>query len=321
MRSQSKQYWIDRALSNLYSPFVGLKLGAWRDDPFGLFGQWVQARAQETPVRPRDGRLFVGEGPRQYVVLPFTLRVPAFSMAAQQALIPLIEQARRSRLQGCSASRGCGSWCDSVRRCGRRASESGSVHHRLRLNPWHHRVDVVHVSLSSIALMMLSVGIGCFGALSVCWLLFERIHLLTLVFGASLIGGAQDYGTYFLCNRLAADAQPFDSWQLLRRLLPALVLTLVTTVIGYMGLALTPFPGLRQMAVFSVGADICLVDRGLLVSRTGSDWHTQKRATGTGVCREFRALAVFALTAIHILGGWIVYRVNRTRFVATGCPG
>ncbi|HVH90331.1 MAG TPA: hypothetical protein VM783_02970, partial [Candidatus Acidoferrum sp.] len=106
-------------------------------------------------------------------------------------------------------------------------------------------------SLKSIALMMLSVGIGCFGALSVCWLLFERIHLLTLVFGASLIGGAQDYGTYFLCNRLAADAQPFDSWQLLRRLLPALVLTLVTTVIGYMGLALTPFPGLRQMAVFS----------------------------------------------------------------------
>jgi predicted exporter len=81
-------------------------------------------------------------------------------------------------------------------------------------------------------------------------LLFERIHLLTLVFGASLIGGAQDYGTYF-CNRIAPDASALDSWQLLRRLLPALVLTLVTTVIGYMGLALTPFPGLRQMAVFS----------------------------------------------------------------------
>jgi predicted exporter len=81
--------------------------------------------------------------------------------------------------------------------------------------------------------------------------LFERVHLLTLVFGASLIGGAQDYGTYYLCNRIAPDARTFDSSQLLRRLLPALVLTLVTTVIGYMGLALTPFPGLRQMAVFS----------------------------------------------------------------------
>jgi predicted exporter len=33
---------------------------------------------------------------------------------------------------------------------------------------------------------------------------------------------------------------------------PALTLALVTTVIGYLGLVLTPFPGLRQMAVFSV---------------------------------------------------------------------
>ncbi len=35
-------------------------------------------------------------------------------------------------------------------------------------------------SLKPIALIMLSVGVGCLGALSVCWLLFERIHLLTL---------------------------------------------------------------------------------------------------------------------------------------------
>ncbi len=252
MRSQSKQYWIDRALSNLYSPFVGLKLGAWRDDPFGLFGQWVQARAQETPVRPRDGRLFVGEGPRQYVVLPFTLRVPAFSMAAQQALIPLIEQARRAVYKAVPQAEVVAA---GVILYAAAAGEQASL--EVSTIGFGSILGIIVLmwftfhSLKSIALMMLSVGIGCFGALSVCWLLFERIHLLTLVFGASLIGGAQDYGTYFLCNRLGADAQPFDSWQLLRRLLPALVLTLVTTVIGYMGLALTPFPGLRQMAVFS----------------------------------------------------------------------
>ena len=38
----------------------------------------------------------------------------------------------------------------------------------------------------------------------------------------------------------------------MRRLLPPLVLTLVTTAIGYISLAITPFPGLRQMAVFSI---------------------------------------------------------------------
>jgi len=48
------------------------------------------------------------------------------------------------------------------------------------------------------------------------------------------------------------NAEPsLDSVSLLKRLLPSLTLTLVAAVIGYMGLAFTPFPGLRNMAVFS----------------------------------------------------------------------
>ncbi|MBM4297090.1 MAG: hypothetical protein FJ143_05055 [Deltaproteobacteria bacterium] len=74
--------------------------------------------------------------------------------------------------------------------------------------------------------------------------------MITLVFGSSLIGVAQDYGIYFFCQRLGVGGR-LDSWQLLRRVLPALILTVVTTLIGYLGLVLTPFPGLRQMALFS----------------------------------------------------------------------
>jgi len=252
LRNQSTQYWIDTALSKLYGPLVGLKLGAWRDDPFGLYGQWIQARAQETPVRPRDGRLFVGQGQRQYVVLPFVLQVPAFSMAAQQTLIPLIEQAKQAVYKAVPHAEVVAAGVILyAAAAGEQASREVSIIGFGSILGIIVLMWFTFHSLKSIALMMLSVGIGCLGALSVCWLLFERLHLLTLVFGASLIGGAQDYGTYFLCNRLAADAQPFDSWQLLKRLLPALLLTLVTTVIGYMALALTPFPGLRQMAVFS----------------------------------------------------------------------
>ena len=252
LHSQPKQFWTDIALARLYSPFAGLQPGAWRDDPFGLFGRWVQARAQETPVRPRDGRLFVSDGQRQYVVMPFTLRVPAFSIEAQQAVIPLLEQARlaahKAVPQAEVVAAGVILYAAAA---GKQASVEvstigfGSILGIIVLM-W-----VTFHSLKPIALVMLSIGIGCLGALSICWLLFERIHLLTLVFGASLIGGAQDYGTYFLCHRLATADQAFDSWQVRRRLLPALVLALATTVIGYMGLALTPFPGLRQMAVFS----------------------------------------------------------------------
>lgn len=251
LRTQPKEYWVDLALNKLYSLFAGVSPSAWRDDPFGLFGAWVQARAQETPVRPRDGKLFVSDGQRQYVVLPLTLRAPAFSISAQQAIAPVLKQAGK-------AARSAGPDVDLVMvgvvlhaaaasaQAGRETSMIGigSIL-GIALLTWF-----AFRSLKPIAWIMLSIGIGCLGALSVSWLVFGRIHLLTLVFGATLIGVAQDYGIYFLCNRLAKNSQ-LDSWQLLHRLFPALLLAVVTTVIGYMALALTPFPGLRQMALFS----------------------------------------------------------------------
>jgi hypothetical protein len=81
-------------------------LGAWQDDPFGLFRSWAQARAQETPVRPRDGRLFVSEARRDYVVTPINLRAPAFSIGAQQLALPILERSSASRSECCAAGRG-----------------------------------------------------------------------------------------------------------------------------------------------------------------------------------------------------------------------
>lgn len=251
LRERPARYWTESALARLYSAFSGPKLGAFRDDPFGLFAGWMQERAGETPVRPRDGRLFVeGEG-RQYVLLTYTLKQSAFSLGAQGAVVPLLDAAKL-------AAAGAVPSADVIQAgvvlhaaaAGRQASReihtigAGSLVGIVLLT-W-----LTFRSVKPISLIVLAIAVGFLGALSVCWLLFGRIHLLTLVFGASLIGVAQDYGIYFLCHRLGADRQ-LDSPTLLRRLLPGLGLTLLAAVIGYLGLALTPFPGLRHMAVFS----------------------------------------------------------------------
>jgi predicted exporter len=251
LRSAPPQFWTDAALAKLYSAFSGPKLGAFRDDPFDLFTGWVQERAGETPVRPRDGSLFVGSASAQYVLMPMTLKVPAFSLAAQEQVIPLLAQAA-------AAARAAVPGAEVIEAgvvlhagaAGQQASAevstigAGSLLGIVLLTWFAFR------SLRPIGLILLSIGIGFLGSLSVCWLLFGGIHLLTLVFGASLIGIAQDYGLYFLCNRLSADPA-LASGALLKRLLPGLCLTLLAAVIGYLGLALTPFPGLRHMAVFS----------------------------------------------------------------------
>lgn len=251
LRTQGQKFWLDVALAKLYSPISGAGLVAWQDDPFGWFGNWLQARAQETPVRPRSGALSVSANQRQYVVLPLTLSLPAFAVAGQQAVLPVLEQARRAAL---GAAPGveviqAGVMLHAAAAAGQARQEMttigiGSLAGVLLL------VWLTFRSFKPIILVALAISVGCLGALSMSTLLFGRLHLLTLVFGTSLIGVAEDYGIYFFCRRLGAD-EKLGSWELLRRTLPALILTLVSTLIGYLGLVLTPFPGLRQMALFS----------------------------------------------------------------------
>jgi predicted exporter len=251
LREQPSQFWLDAALAKLYAPFGGPKLGAWQDDPFGLFAGWVQERAQETPVRPRDGHLFVADGTRQYVLLPLTLKVPALSMTAQDTVLPLLRQAGDAARKATPKVEliEAGVILHAASASGKASAEASTIGIGSLLGIIVLMWFVFH-SFKPISLILLSIGIGFLGALSVCWMLFGHVHLMTLVFGASLIGVAQDYGIYFLCNRLSADEKT-DSPALLKRLLAGLSLTLLAAVIGYMGLGLTPFPGLRQMAVFS----------------------------------------------------------------------
>ncbi|MDB5776036.1 MAG: hypothetical protein JWP38_2169 [Herbaspirillum sp.] len=252
LHTEPASYWTQRGLSGLYGAFGGPKLGAWQDDPFGLFGDWVQARARETPVRPRDGKLFVEAGGRSYVVLLMTLRQPAFSMSAQQAVMPLLNRAKAAAeaapgIEIISAGVVLHAAAASAQASGEMSTIGIGSLLGIVLMMW-----LSFRSLKPIALIAASIAVGCLGALSLCWLLFGQIHLLTLVFGASLIGIAQDYGIYFLCSRLRADGQAGgDRRNLLVRIWPGLCLTLAAALIGYLGLALTPFPGLRQMAVFS----------------------------------------------------------------------
>ncbi|WP_145649276.1 MMPL family transporter [Pseudoduganella lurida] len=243
-------YWLQQGLAKLYAPFGGPKLGAWQDDPFGLFAGWMQERAQETPVRPRDGHLFVADNDRQYVLLPLTLKVPALSMTAQDKVLPLLKEAKAAARQSPQVQV---IEAGVILHAANASSQASGEMHTIGLGSIAGIILLMWCTfrtLKPIALILLSIGIGCLGALSVCWLLFGQLHLMTLVFGASLIGVAQDYGIYFLCNRLSA-SETLDSRALLKKLLPGLSLTLLAAVIGYMGLALTPFPGLRQMAVFS----------------------------------------------------------------------
>jgi len=106
-------------------------------------------------------------------------------------------------------------------------------------------------SLRHLLLGLACVAAGFITAAAVCLLVSGKLYLLTLVCGSSVMGVAVDYSFLYFSNHLGAG----PGWRpraALARLLPALAVGLGTTLLGYAALLVAPFPGLRQIALFSM---------------------------------------------------------------------
>ena len=310
--------WADKALGDLASPFAVGRLGTWQDDPFGLLRHWMQARAQETPARPVDGELQVVDGGISYAVLAISLAAPSFAVEAQRAVVPVLDTARDAAR---AAAPGVRVMTAGVILFAHEAAQTAQ--REMAIIGWGSIAGILLLmwltfrSPAPILLVVLSLAVGLAGALSVSELLFPRIHSITLVFGASLIGIAQDYGVLYLAHRLG-DAG--ESGARMRALLPTLGFALGTTALGYLGLALTPFPGLRQMAVFSVAgllfAWITVVLWFPFLDRRPPDETGIAEWLGGSIDRWPSARAGASLRATLVIGGSIVIAagLSRVRF-------
>jgi len=104
-------------------------------------------------------------------------------------------------------------------------------------------------SIRPLLLSSLAIGSGLLAALVISVLFFGKIHILTLVFGASLIGVADDYAQHFLCDSFGE--KDWNPRKGLKFILPGLSLGLASNLLSYAGLGFSPFPGLQEVALFS----------------------------------------------------------------------
>ena len=119
---------------------------------------------------------------------------------------------------------------------------------------------LVFHGLRPIVLGFIAISAGVLCAFVGTLLVFGQIHTVALLFGVSLIGVSVDYSLQYFCEYFDPEAP--DPAARLRRVLPGVTVGLITTLIGYCTLLLAPFPGLRQVAVFSLvglGASVLTV--------------------------------------------------------------
>jgi predicted exporter len=105
-------------------------------------------------------------------------------------------------------------------------------------------------SLRLVLLTLPVIASGFFAGAAACLALYGEVHGLTLAFGAALIGVSIDYTVHFHCHQTLAPVAGGPR-RTLARIWPGLVLGAATTVVGFLALLASAFPGLRELAVFA----------------------------------------------------------------------
>ncbi|UTA48725.1 hypothetical protein L1F30_04075 [Simiduia sp. 21SJ11W-1] len=236
--ASSPEQLVQAARRQLYSP-MGAGFQA-VDDPFWLFQRYLQSLAAQSPVQWVGGWPTLYGDTRVYRLLRFRIVGSAFDARAQGDLADQLDALHAELPAGVHL-----------------LSSGLVVHAAYGARMAKQEISTVGVGslvgvllllgaslgVRSVLALLTCVGAGVLAAMaaSVWW--FESLHLITLAFGASLIGVAIDYGIH---ARMA-----LNNGEPMGKLMPALVLGLVTSLLAYGIQGALPFPGLQQMALFS----------------------------------------------------------------------
>jgi len=241
--------FIQQRVQALFDPFTGFSLVPSQDDWLGLTGRIQNSQPQHGAVQLDigSGALIADADGKSWVLLRARTTGNAFDMNLPLQVAALLqhsrEQAAKSDVQLLAAS-GLLYAANGQQQATREISWVGGgatlgilLLLLLAFRRWR------------VLLAFIPVLVGMlFGAVA-CVALFGHLHVMTLVLGSSLIGVAVDYPLHYLSKSWSL--KPWRSWPALRLTVSGLTLSLITSAIGYLALAWTPFPALTQIAVFS----------------------------------------------------------------------
>lgn len=258
------QGFITQRVGSLFDPFSGFSLVPSQQDWLGLTGRILAGQPLHGAVQPDlgSGALIATAQGMHWVLLRAHANADAFDMHLPPRVADLLQAARdetapqQVQLLAASgllyAASGQHQASQEITWVGGGATLGIFALLLLAFRRWR-----VLLALVPVAVGLLFGAVACVAA-------FGHMHVMTLVLGASLIGVATDYPLHALSK--AWSLRPWRAWPAMRLTFKGLTLSLITSTIGYLALAFTPFPALTQIAVFSAAglvgawlASVCLL--------------------------------------------------------------
>lgn len=246
-----EQVLVDRALVQILSPLSLADAEMIRRDPFLLLPNYIAASTENTSkLQSRANVLAVEENEKWFVLVRGKLAGNPFDKGFQSRARKTFDEVedklekRYSNIQ--LLKTGAVFYGEHAYR---QAEDEAGFIGMISLIGIIILNFLVFRSFQPLALSLLAIASGIAGGLAVTLLFFGTLQLLALVFGAGLIGISVDYAFHYFCERFnQASSAPAARARAIRS---GLTLGLVSSVLGFITLALTPFPGLQQIALFS----------------------------------------------------------------------
>ncbi len=244
------------SLSSVFSPVTFAALGNLDADPFFVDNiittDFLAKISAFTPVSPKEGVLAVENGGMWFVLLQGTLSDESLDISNTDGGVSLIYAAGDKI---------------AAETEGLDISYSGFPFHSYESssNAQKEITVITTVSIGLIILLFLAVlrnihVVGLFllstffsimSALAAVTIFFPDVHVLTMIFGTSLIGTSIDYAIhYYLAYGKRAEGE--DGRIVAGRLLKNLAVSFGSTVLCYFLILFSPYDILRQVALFSV---------------------------------------------------------------------
>ncbi|OYV20986.1 MAG: hypothetical protein CG439_262, partial [Methylococcaceae bacterium NSP1-2] len=234
---------INENLAMLYSPIGQLQAASLAQDPLLLFSRYFNAQ-QPIKLNIEQGVVVLHEQKTVWALLVTDLKDNNLPLDQLETLLALVNQAQAA--EGELMVSGMPLFT---------ASGAQSAKQEISTVGLGSSVAIVLLmlmtfrSLRPLTLSFLAITSGMFAALVLSVWFFGKLHIITLVFGASLIGVADDYALHFFCDSF--ESSEWNSRRGLKFILPGLFIGLLTNLLSYAGLGFSPFPGLQEVALFS----------------------------------------------------------------------
>ncbi|AEG13134.1 hypothetical protein Sbal183_0383 [Shewanella baltica OS183] len=249
LASQNIESLLEAATAQLYNAFSYANSNLLAQDPLLLFPANLLALAPSSKVRASQGILLANQGDHVAAVVMAKGRESAFNPNAQLAQMTALTQGLDAVKQ---------SYPDIT------VLKAGALFHAIAATQTA-KSEISILGLASLLgvialvwlafrsvmpllLAIVTISSGLLLAVTFTLSVFGELHLLTLVFGTSLIGIAIDYSFHFYCERLSDTERSAKAT--VAYIYPTVTLAFITSALAYVGIGLAPFPGMQQVAIF-----------------------------------------------------------------------